>query len=250
MQREIGTTGVSVFPVGLGAMPLSIQGRPPEADAIRTLHAAFDAGVNLVDTANVYCLDDSEIGHNERLIRKAIAGYGAARVHVATKGGMRRPAARWERDGRPEQLRQACEQSLRDLGVEAIFLYQLHVPDPQVPLEESVGALAELQAQGKLRHIGVSNVAVEQARLALGVARIESIQNRANPFCKADYQSSGVIDLCEEQGLTFLPYSTGRGQRHHREANAHAVLEWIASAHGVSAYEVSIARAPVPPACA
>src|SRR5438034_106030 len=124
-------------------MMISIQGRPPEEQGIRAIHAALDAGVTLIDTADVYCLDDKDIGHNERLIARALGNgqRSGDRPIVATKGGVRRPGGRWETDGRPEHLREACERSLKALGVEQIDLYQLHAPDSRVPLVESVGAL-------------------------------------------------------------------------------------------------------------
>src|SRR5690606_23709592 len=134
--------------IGLGGMPLSIQGRPDEAQAIAVIHAALDAGITFIDTADAYCLDDGEIGHNERLIAKALAAWPSARVVVATKGGLERPGGRWETNGRPEHLRAACERSLAALGVEQIELYQLHAPDSAVPFAESVGALADLRREG------------------------------------------------------------------------------------------------------
>lgn len=241
MKREIGSTGVHVFPIGLGAMPLSIQGRPDEDTAIRVLHAAWEAGVQLVDTANVYCLDDDELGHNERLIRKALEQRPASDVYIATKGGIRRPGGQWVVDGHPDHLRRSCEQSLKDLGVDSIFLYQLHAPDSNVPFAESVGALAELQAAGKVQHLGISNVSKEQALEALDIVRIESIQNRANPFSKKDYLTSGVLDLCGEKRISFLPYSTVGGQRHHEDAAAHDVLARMAEERHATPYQVIIA---------
>lgn len=241
MKREIGNTGVSVFPIGLGAMPLSIRDRPDEDAAIRVLHAAWEAGIQLVDTANVYCLDDSDIGHNERLIRKALEQRPSSDVYVATKGGLRRPRGGWETDGRPEHLKRSCEKSLEDLGTDTIFLYQLHDPDPRVPFEDSIGALVELREEGKVRHIGVSNVTLEQARKALELTRIESIQNRANPFAKGDYFGSGILQFCGENKLSYLPYSTVGGHRRHHDAAANPVLTKIADEHGVSPYQVILA---------
>ena len=242
MKREIGKTGVKVFPLGLGAMPLSIrQDRPDEDDAIKVLHAAWDAGIQFVDTANVYCLDDGDLGHNERLIRKALEQRPDSEVYVATKGGMRRPDGRWEADGRPEHLKRSCEQSLADLGVETIFLYQLHTPDPKVPFKESIGALMELQQQGKIRHIGISNVSKEQADEALAMTRVETIQNRANPFWKKDYQTTGILQLCEQYQLTFLPYSTVGGHNHHRDAAASETLSGMAGERHVTPYQIILA---------
>ena len=156
--RALGPGAPDVAVVGLGGMHLSIADRPDEATALRVIHATLDAGATILDTADVYCLDDADLGHNERLIAKALRTWGGRRdaVVVATKGGMTRPGGRWERNGRPEHLRRACDRSLKALETERIDLYQLHAPDPEVPLIESVGALVELQRAGKIRWIGVS----------------------------------------------------------------------------------------------
>jgi len=241
MMREIGNTGVQVLPVGLGAMPLSIQNRPPEADAIGVLHAAWDAGVQLVDTANVYCLDDDDIGHNEKLIRKALKQRPSAEVRLATKGGMKRPGGAWVVDGRPDFIKRSCEQSLRDLGVDAVFLYQLHAPDSDVPFEESLGALVDLQSEGKIQHIGISNVTREQAQTALDMTRIETIQNRANPFWKKDYLSSGLLELCGQSRVSYLAYAPVGGQNHHSDAAGHDVLTRIAEERETTPYAVMLA---------
>lgn len=239
MRREIGDTGVSVFPIALGEMPLSIKGRPDEAEAIGVLHAAWDAGVELVDTANAYCLDDDDFGHGERLVAKALEQYGRnGDIHVATKGGLRRPGGGWEVDAGPEHLKRCCEQSLKDLGVESIFLYQLHTPDPNVPFEDSVGALAELQEAGKIQHVGISNVSLEQAHRALDIVRVETIQNRANPFCKKDYLATGIIDLCRERKISYLPYATVGGHRGHVDAADNEVLVSIAEERHTTPYHV------------
>src|SRR5690242_5143924 len=132
--------GAEVFPIGFGAMQLSVDGRPDEAQAIRTIHAALDQGVNLIDTADAYCLDGSVGGHNDRLIAKALRDRRDG-VIVATKGGHTRVGKAWELDGSPEHLRRACEASLRALDTDRIDLYQYHRPDPSVPYAESVGAL-------------------------------------------------------------------------------------------------------------
>src|SRR5689334_2983078 len=160
-QRRLGPDGPLVGAIGLGGMYMSITGRPDEGQAIRAIHAALDAGVTLIDTADVYCLDHRDIGHNERLIAKAIAGR-AERVILATKGGLTRPDGAWARDARPERLREACEASLRALRVSAIDLYQLHAPDSNVPFADSVGAIARLREHGKVRLVGLSNVDIAQ----------------------------------------------------------------------------------------
>ncbi|MBV8062105.1 MAG: aldo/keto reductase, partial [Nevskia sp.] len=136
-KRTIGRTDLSVNPIGLGGMPLSIAGRPDEAQAHAVIKAFVEAGGDFIDTANVYCLDDADLGHNEQLIAGALRKLGKQNaVTVATKGGLRRPRGAWTRDGRPEWLRASCEKSLRDLGVETIALYQLHAIDSKVGLAE------------------------------------------------------------------------------------------------------------------
>src|SRR5215208_775977 len=141
-----------VFPIGFGAMQLSLDGRPDEAQAIRTIHAALDAGVDLIDTADAYCLDESEVGHNERLVAKALRDR-RERVIVATKGGHTRVGTEWHLDGSAAHLRRACEASLRALGTDRIDLYQYHRPDPDVPYAESIGALRDLRDEGKIRWV-------------------------------------------------------------------------------------------------
>src|SRR5918999_4172531 len=170
--------GADVFPIGLGGMPMSLSGRPPEEQAIRAIHAALDAGVNLIDTADAYSRDGSDVGHNERLIAKAIRDRRDG-VLVATKGGhTRTPGRGWEVDGRPEHLRRACEASLKALETDRIDLYQYHRPDPDVPYAESVGALRDLQEEGKVRWIGLSNANVEQIEESLEIADIAAVQNQ------------------------------------------------------------------------
>jgi aryl-alcohol dehydrogenase-like predicted oxidoreductase len=223
-------------------MHLSIEGRPPEEQGLRVLRAALDAGVTLIDTADVYCLDQHDIGHNERLITKALASWAGDRssVTVATKGGVVRPAGRWDSDARPEQLRAACERSLRALGVDRLDLYQLHAPDPRVPLADSIGELARLREAGKLRWIGLSNVNLAQIRQAQGVAPITSVQNRLNPFFRESLVG-GIVAYCAEQGIGFLAYSPTGGGRLTKTLPAHPVLAAIARRLGVSAHAVVLA---------
>lgn len=196
--------------IGLGAMPLSVEGRPDEARALATVHAALDAGVTLLDTADSYHLPGGEPGHNERLLARALASYGGDTddVLVATKGGRGRPggAADWTVNGDPRHLKAAAEASLRRLGVEAIGLYQLHKPDPSVPFEESVGALRDLLDEGKIRLAGVSNADVDQIGRAHAILgdRLVSVQNRFSP---AVGDSEPELLLAAELGLVFLPWS-------------------------------------------
>jgi aryl-alcohol dehydrogenase-like predicted oxidoreductase len=240
--RALGAGAPAVPAVGYGGMHLSLQDRPPRSQAIDAVRAALDAGVRLIDTADAYCLDDSDIGHNEMLIAEALRGWGGDRdaVLVATKGGLTRPAGRWERDGRPEHLRAACDRSLRALGVERIALYQLHAPDARVPFEESVGALAQLRREGKIRWVGLSNVTVSQIRAAEAITPVASVQNRLNPYFR-EALGDGVVRYCTEQGLGFLAYSPTGGGRLNLKLPDHPVLRPMAARLGVTAHALVIA---------
>ncbi|MFB3089777.1 MAG: aldo/keto reductase, partial [Gammaproteobacteria bacterium] len=144
--RQLGNTNIEVYAIGLGAMPLSLDGRPDEVQALGVIEAFVDGGGNFIDSANVYCVDDSDVGHNEKLIAKALSKLEESNnIIVATKGGLRRPKGDWTADASPAWLRQSCEKSLRDLNTDSIFLYQLHALDPDVPLTDSVGELVRLK---------------------------------------------------------------------------------------------------------
>jgi aryl-alcohol dehydrogenase-like predicted oxidoreductase len=245
--RRLG--GLRVSAIGLGEMPLSLAGRPDEDQAVRTIHAALDAGVTLIDTADAYCRDGSELGHGERLLARALAAWPGDRdrVLVATKGGHTRPGRGWGLDGRPEYLRQACEASLERLGVEAIGLYQLHRPDPKVPFAESVGALAELKAAGKVRLVGLSNVSVDQIRQARELVEVASVQNEFSPRFR---RSEGELAWCAANRIAFLPWSPLGGIGRGRDLGGrHRAFAEVAEAHGVSPQQVALAwelaKAPV-----
>jgi aryl-alcohol dehydrogenase-like predicted oxidoreductase len=241
--RPLGPGAPAVAAVGFGGMPLSIPGRPDdEAAAIRVVHAALDAGMTLVDTADAYCLDDTDIGHNERLVAKALRSWGGHRdgVIVATKGGITRRGGAWGQDGRPAALRRACERSLRALGTDCIALYQLHRPDPNVPLSESVGALAELRGEGKVRWVGLSNVTVEEIQVAAALVPILTVQNRLSPFFR-EALDTGVVAHCAAEGIGFLAYSPVGGGRLNLKLPRLAVLQPIAQAHGATPHAVVLA---------
>jgi len=212
-QRQIGNRMVGA--IGLGEMPLSIEGRPDRTQAINTIHASLDAGVTLIDTADAYSLSTEEHGHGERLVAKALKTYGAATYHVrvATKGGHRRPGdGSWTVHGDPAYLKQACNASLLALGVEAIGLYQHHRPDPDVPYAESIGALVELLDAGKILMAGISNATVAQideAQKVLG-GRLVSVQNEFSPRFRS---SESELHHCQQVGLAFIPWSPLGGIR-------------------------------------
>ena len=247
-QRKVGDHEVGA--IGLGAMPLSVEGRPDEQQAVRVVHAALDAGVTLIDTADAYCLGAREVGHNERLVARAVATWSGDRdrVLIATKGGHTRPPDdSWALDGSPEHLRAACEASLRALGVEAIGLYQLHRPDPQVPWAESVGALEELRQEGKIRLVGVSNADPAQIREARAITPLAAVQNELSPSFRS---SLPELELCAAEGIAFLPWSPLGGMGSAAAlGSAHAAFGEVARERGVSPQRVCLAwllaQAPV-----
>ena len=239
--RPLGSSGLQVSQIGLGGMPLSIAGRPGRAEAIKVIHAALRAGVTLIDTADVYCLDQSDIGHNEKLIAEALAQRGeGGPVLVATKGGLQRPGGAWVTDADPRRLRSACEASLKALRLTTLPLYQLHAVDDAVPLEDSVGALAELRRQGKIAHIGLSNVSAAELRRAMAVTPIASVQNRCNVFDRRDF-SNGVLALCAAENIAYLAYSPVGGGRGKAKVGEDATLKAVGARHGVSSYQVALA---------
>lgn len=243
LTRPLGPGAPDVTAIGFGGMPLSIQGRPSDEQVgVRVIHAALDAGMTLIDTADVYCLDDNDLGHNEALIARALAEWSGPRESfiVATKGGLRRPGGQWERDARPSHLRKACERSLKALGVERLDLYQLHAPDDAVPLAESVGALADLQSEGKVHWIGLSNVSVDEIEEAGRLVTVASVQNRLNPFFR-EALTDGVVAHCEREGIGFLAYSPVGGGRLNRKLPGHPVLKPIANRHEASEHAVVLA---------
>jgi len=240
--RSLGTGAPDVAAITFGGMPLSIRDRPDEATGIAVLHAVLDAGVTLLDTADVYCLDDKDIGHNERLFAKALKTWSGDRstLVVATKGGMIRPGGGWEYDGRPAHLKQACDKSLKALHVDCIDLYQLHTPDPSVDFADTVGSLAELQDQGKIRWIGLSNVSVAQIEEARAIVTVVSVQNRLNPFFR-EAIDTGVVAHCAAEGIGFLAYSPVGGGRLNKKLPTHPTVVPIAQRLGASPHAVVLA---------
>ena len=235
---------MDVSAIGLGAMPMSIEDRPDEQRSVRTIHAALDAGVTLIDTADAYHQYADEVGHNESLIARALAGYGGDTSHVlvATKGGHLRPGdGSWTVDGRPEHLKRAAEASAKRLGVEAIGLYQFHRPDPKVPYAESIGALRDLLDAGTIRMAGISNADPRQIREADEVlgGRLVSVQNQFSPRFRS---SEPELELCAERGIAFLPWSPFGGSSQARELGSRfAEFGAVAQAHGVSPQQVTLA---------
>ncbi len=207
--RTIGDVTVSA--IGFGGMPISIEGRPDEAQAIATIHAALDAGITFIDTADAYRLPGEGFSHNEQLIAKALKTYGGdtSNVLVATKGGHLRDEpveGAWQLNGHPDYLKEAVQSSLKNLGVDAIGLYQFHRPDPSVDYADSVGAIRDLLDDGVIRMAGISNANPSQIRLAQEIlgGRLVSVQNQFSPSFRS---SEPELDLCDELGIAFLPWS-------------------------------------------
>jgi pyridoxine 4-dehydrogenase len=222
---------LTVNRLGFGAMRITgpgIWGEPPSRDqAIATLRRVVELGVNFIDTADSYGPSVSE-----ELIAAALHPYPDDLV-IASKGGLVRPGpSRWEPDGRPEHLREACEGSLRRLRLDQIPLYQFHRPDPKVPLAESIGALSEMKDEGKIRHIGVSNVTEVELREAQRIVPIVSVQNRYNA---ADRRSESLVDLCEQEELAFLPWAPVQ------ETGGNAGVMQAAARLGASPRQVALA---------
>jgi aryl-alcohol dehydrogenase-like predicted oxidoreductase len=245
--RTLGAGGPPVSPIGFGAMKLSIDGRPSEGEALRVLHAAFDAGITLVDTADVYSLDAGDLGHNERLIARALNERPGdrERILVATKGGSSHPErTSWRPDGRPEHLRAACDASLAALGCERIDLYYLHARDPAVPYAESLGALAELVSAGKVRWAGISNVGVREIERARRLLPLCAVQNMLNPYQRAALRGAlfrpSVLERCKRLGLAFVAHSP-MGSWWGETLDEHPVVAPIAARHGVTAHAVALA---------
>lgn len=250
-KRQLGATSLAVEPIGFGAMHLSIdmEKRPSDSESIKLIQRAVDeAELDFIDTADAYCVNQEERGHNERLIAEALRDGRREKVLVATKGGCIRPEGRWERDGRPEYLRAACEASLKALEVDHIDLYQLHAPDTEVPLSESIGTLADLQKEGKIRHIGVSNLTLDQLKTAREEAEIVSLQNRYSVMSRRDQDP--IIDYCEAENITYLPWNPVGGRGAAPDIGAKfEVLDRIATAHDTSPHAIALAwllqRSPV-----
>ncbi|MCL1871445.1 MAG: aldo/keto reductase [Promicromonosporaceae bacterium] len=242
--RTIGNRQVSA--IGLGGMPMSIEGRPATERSVATIHAALDAGVTLIDTADAYHRDANEVGHNESLIAEALRSYGSdvSDVVVATKGGHLRPGdGSWTVNGDPAYLKEAAKASAKRLGVEAIGLYQFHRPDPTVPYGDSVGAVRDLLDEGVIRMAGISNANPDQIREAQSIlgGRLVSVQNQFSPRFRS---SLPELELCAELGIAFLPWSPLGGISLARSGELgaeYAPFLEVAQEHEVSPFQVTLA---------
>jgi aryl-alcohol dehydrogenase-like predicted oxidoreductase/histidinol phosphatase-like enzyme/predicted kinase len=229
--------------IGLGCMRLSTAAdrRGDDERAIAVIRTALDAGATLLDTADSYCRDDADVGHNERLIARALTDWPGDRscVTVATKGGMRRPNGSWVPDGRAKHLRDACDASRRALGLDVIDLYQLHAVDPKTPIETSVRALARLRDDGKVRDVGLCNVTVSQIRAAQSIVPIATVQVSLSPFDDENLRN-GVAEYCHDSGIRLIAHRPLGGDRV-RQLARDAELSRVAKKHSATSEEVALA---------
>lgn len=236
--KQLGNNKISA--VGLGAMPLSLSGRPSEENAIAVIHKALDLGVTLIDTSDAYCKDESDKHHNETLIAKALQQHSGdtSSVTVATKGGLLRPEGRWTRDGNPDRLRKTIRESHVILGgSKPIDLWQYHAPDTNYTIAEALTPVKEAVEQGLIRYVGVSNFTVEQIEQARQIVDIVSVQNQYNPWHR-EPEFDGVLDYCQEEGLIFFPWSPLGGSSRVKGLQDIKVIAELAQARDVSVYQI------------
>ncbi|MGI8500210.1 MAG: aldo/keto reductase [Hassallia sp.] len=241
--KQLGKTGVSVSAIALGGMPMSLSSRPPEAESIQVIHRALDLGVTFIDTADSYCKDESDKHHNEKLIHKALQTYNgdASNVVVATKGGLMRPQGNWTRNGNPEHLRKTIRESFEALGGnKPIDVWQYHSPDPDYTIEQALKPAKEAVKEGLIRFVGVSNFSVEQIKQAQDFVEIVSVQNQYSPWYRQP-EKDGVLKYCEQQQLTFLPWSPFGGSRRHSDLQDIKAIAQLASYKNVSVYCIVLA---------
>lgn len=246
-------TSVREQPLGIGCMRLSTVVDRDRAQGIAVVHAALDAGVRLLDTADAYALDQADVGHNERLIAEALRTWhgDVAAVTVATKGGLTRPGGRWVPNGSAKHLRAACEASLRALDVPQIALYQLHAPDPRRSLRTSVTALAQLKQDGLVARIGLCNVNRAELQAALSWADIDAVQVALSPF-DDEALYGGVAELCEAEGILLVAHTPLGGPKQRRRLCRHPALGRVATRYGCTPAAVAsswlrdLSRAIVP----
>lgn len=241
--KQLGNTGVTISAIGLGGMPMSLSSRPPESQAIETIHRALDLGVTLIDTADSYCKDEPDKHHNERLIHKALQQYegDVSHVTVATKGGLMRPNGNWTRNGNPDHLRETIRISFESLGGEKpIGVWQYHAPDPNYTIEESLTPAREAVEAGLIRFVGVSNFSVEQIKRARDVVDIVSVQNQYNPWHRQP-ELDGVLEYCDNENLTFLPWSPLGGSSRKSRLEDIPVISKLAKEKGASVYSIVLA---------
>ncbi|WGV28763.1 aldo/keto reductase [Halotia branconii] len=244
--KQLGDTGIEISVVGLGGMPMSLSKRPPESQAIETIHRALSLGITLIDTADAYCLNESEKHHNEKLIHQALQQYDGdtSRIFTVTKGGFTRPNGEWVVNGNPDYLRQSIQDSFEALGGDKpIDLWLYHSPDPKYSIKESLTPAKEALAKGIIRFVGVSNFSVNQIKQAREVVDIVAVENQYNLWHR-NSEFNGVLEYCEQEKLTFLAWSPlggFAGKRRTSDLDSIAILKELAAAKGVSTYCILLA---------
>ncbi len=245
-QRQLGPNGPMVGAIGLGGMPMSVKSdeeRISQSEGIAVLTRAAELGLTLWDTADAYCQNDTESGHNERLFADALKSLPIDlrdTIVVATKGGHIRPDGKWVTDGRPEHLRAALDASLKALELDVIPLYQFHRPDPNVDYADSVGVLREALDAGKIQFAGLSNVSVEQIEIAQQIIPVTSVQNQYSPTHLAPI-NDGVLEKCRADGIAFLPWSPLGGMGGAKQIGEKGALEKLADEMNVSPQQIVLA---------
>lgn len=248
--KILANTNVRISAIGLGAMPLSLDNRPSEEEGIKVIHRALDLGVNFIDTADAYCLDESDKHHNEKLIAKALLAYtgdfgGSVKsvdeIVVATKGGLLRPNGDWVVHNEPSHIRKTIKESFEALGGKhPIPLWQLHAFDSKYPLESTFVPIKEAVDTGLIKHVGVSNFSVQQIERASKIVPIVSVQNQHNPWHR-NPEFDGVLDYCEKNNLIFLPWSpVGGGYRYKKLLQIKPLVE-LAASNSCSVYSLILA---------
>ncbi len=242
MSRQVTALGTLKLPLCFGLLRLGTEGRPTEADAIVLIHQAMDAGIRWLDTADAYCLNDKELHYGERLAREAVESWKGPRseVRILTKVGMTRPKGKWVPNGKPEHIRKAVEGSLQALGVEKLFLLQLHVHDSRVPFEETLAALAELQKAGKVEHLGLCNTTVGEIQQAARHFPVAVVQNELSISVRKSAQD-GTLAYTIEHGMPFLAYRPLGGIAKVEKLTGNRVLQPMAVKHGVTAQQIALA---------
>ena len=240
--RSAGVLGLLEVPLGLGLLRLTTEGRPADGDAVAVIHFALDQGIRILDTADVYSLGEAVLHYGERLVRQALDSWKGPKneVKVLTKAGLTRPKGRWMPNGRPEHLRKAVDESLAALGVERLFLLQLHAHDSRVPFEETLAALAELQRVGKVEHLGLCNVSPGELRQAMRHFRVATVQNELSALHRKS-AADGMLALTRQEGIPFLAHRPLGGYAKVGRLAKNRVLVPLAERHQSTPHEIALA---------
>jgi aryl-alcohol dehydrogenase-like predicted oxidoreductase len=245
-KKQLGKSGILISELGLGTMSLSLSTRPPEEQAIETIHRALDLGITYFDTADSYSRDESDTHHGERLLRKALQQYegDTSQVMISTKGGIARNQGEWILDGNPDRLRKTIRESFQALGGEKpIDLWFYHRPDPNYPIEQSLAPVQEAVEEGLIRFVGLSNFLVKQIQRARNIVEVVAVQSQLNPWHR-NPEFDGVLAFCEREGLTLIassPFGGIKGARRLSPLETLSVFAELAQEKGISIYSLMLA---------